>query len=83
MQEVLRLPNALGVLLLGEVPLLDILLEDGTFPLDEVGEQPDQQQLVLALDALRVQLVHLHDRFYHLRVTHDQDVVVLQFGGRV
>jgi hypothetical protein len=68
--------DALGVFLAGEVPFLDVLLEDGAFALDEVGQQADQQQLVLALYALRVQLVHLHDRFNHLSVTHDQDAVL-------
>jgi hypothetical protein len=50
MQEVLRDADTLRILLLGEVPLLDVLLENGTLPLDEVGQQTDKEQLVLALD---------------------------------
>lgn len=81
MEEILRLSYAFSIFILGEVPLLDVLLENRAFPLDEISQQTNQQQFVFTFDALWVKFVHSDNGFDDLSISNYQDVIVLQFGS--
>lgn len=81
MQEILRLPNALSIFLFGETPFLNILFENRTLSLDEVGQKANQEQLVFRLNALRIVLIHLDDRSNDLCISDYQYFIVVDFGG--